>query len=251
MNSRSPFIVLFILIFRLASAQQSSQTPAPQKGSEQEKKIEKKEQSRRMLGVLPEFNVTDRKNAPPLTPKTKFHLFYKTALDPSAFVITGVQAGISQADNSFPAYGQGASGYGKRYGAAFADQASSGFFANFFYPVLFKQDPRYFRLGQGRWQHRFGYALSQVVVGHKDNGGRTFNWSNTLGALTAGSISNAYYPSDDRGLGLTFDRAGISLLYGGLGAVTSEFWPDISRKLHHHSAPALSPGEQTKKQQER
>jgi len=251
MSSRSPFIVLFVLILRFASAQQTAQTPAPPKGSEQEKKIEKKEQSRRMLGVLPEFAVTDRKNAPPLTTGAKFHLFYKTALDPSEFAITGIQAGISQADNSFPAYGQGATGYGKRYGAAFADQGSSGFFANFFYPVLFKQDPRYFRLGQDRWQHRFGYALAQAVVGHKDNGGRTFNWSNALGALTAGGISNAYYPAEDRGLGLTFDRAGISLLYGSMGGLASEFWPDISRKLHHRSAPTLSPGEQTKKQQER
>ena len=251
MKSRSPFIVLIVLLLRFASAQQASQTPAPQKGSEQEKKIEKKEQSRRMLGVLPEFAVTDRKNAPPLTVGAKFHLFYKTALDPSEFAITGIQAGISQADNSFPAYGQGASGYGKRYGAAFADQASSGFFANFFYPVLFKQDPRYFRLGQGKWQQRFGYALAQTVVGHTDNGGRTFNWSNILGALSAGSISNAYYPAEDRGLGLTLDRAGISLLYGSLGGLTSEFWPDVSRKLHHHHEPQLAPGEQTQKQQER
>ena len=200
-----------------------------------------------MWGILPEFAVTDRKNAPPLTPGAKFHLFYKTALDPSEFAITGIQAGISQTENSFPTYGQGASGYGKRYGAAFADQASSGFFANFFFPVLLKQDPRYFRLRNGRWQHRFGYALAQTVVGHKDNGGRGFNWSNTLGALSAGGISNAYYPSDDRGLGLTLNRAGISLLYGSLGGLASEFWPDISRKLHHRSAPALSAGEQAKK----
>lgn len=248
MNLQSTLIALFFALnFNVAFAQQTSAVPAPQKDPEQEKKIEKKEQSRRMLGVLPAFAVTDRKNAPPLTPATKFHLFYKTALDPTEFAITGIQAGISQAENSFPAYGQGASGYGKRYGAAFADQASSGFFANFFYPVLFKQDPRYFRLGQGRWQHRFGYALSQVVVGHKDNGERTFNWSNTLGALSAGGISNAYYPAADRGFGLTLNRAGISLLYGSLSGLAGEFWPDISRKLHHHRAPSPLPGEQSQK----
>ena len=60
--------------------------------------------------------------------------------DPADFALAGIQAGISQAEDSFPAYGQGASGYGKRYGAAFADQVSSGFFVNFVYPSLLKED---------------------------------------------------------------------------------------------------------------
>src|SRR5436305_14193444 len=131
----------FLFFPAMLPAQETAEHPTTPDTSQREKKIEKKEQSRRMWGILPEFAVTDRKNAPPLTPGAKFHLFYKTALDPSEFAITGIQAGISQTENSFPTYGQGASGYGKRYGAAFADQASSGFFANFFFPVLLKQDP--------------------------------------------------------------------------------------------------------------
>jgi len=227
-------------------AQETSQTPAAPQDPGQEKKIEKKEQSRRMLG-LPQFTVTDRKNAPPLTPKGKFRLFYKSAFDPAEFVVVGLQAGISQAQNSFPAYGQGASGYSKRYGAAFADQATSTFFADFAYPTLFKQDPRYFRLGEGSFKHRFGYAVSQIVIAHKDKGGRTFNWSTTLGALSSGSISNAYYPAADRGFGLTMNRAGISLLYGSLGDLGSEFWPDIDHKLFHRrpKGTVLPAGEQT------
>jgi hypothetical protein len=228
-------------------AQQSSQTPGPPKGSEREKKIEKKEQSRRMLGVLPQFGVTDRMNAPPLTPKGKFHLFYRSAFDPTEFALVGAEAGISQAENAFPEYGQGASGYGKRYGAAFTDQVSSGFFTNFVYPTLLKEDPRYFRLGEGSFTHRIGYALSQEFVAHKDAGGRSFNWSNALGALSAGSISNAYYPSASRGFGLTMGRAGVSLLYGSIGGLGSEFWPDIYRKIHHRRLPPLVPGQQAQK----
>jgi hypothetical protein len=176
-------------------------------------------------------------------------MFYKTTFDPAEFVLVGLEAGISQAQNSFPEYGQGASGYGKRYGAAFADQVSSGFFSTFAYPTLLKEDPRYFRLGEGSIKHRFAYALTRVVVGHKDKGGRTFNWANVLGALSSGSISNAYYPQADRGFGLTMDRAGISLLYGSLGSLGSEFWPDIDRKLfHRHSkAPVLPVSQQPQK----
>ena len=250
MNSCCRLIALLTILCVSVSAtpQQASQAPATPQDPVQEKKIEKKEQSRRMLG-LPQFTVTDRENAPPLTPKGKFHLFYKTAFDPAEFVVVGLQAGISQAQNSFPAYGQGAEGYSKRYGAAFADQATSGFFADFFYPVLFKEDPRYFRLGEGSVKHRVGYALSQIVIAHKDKGGRSFNCSNALGALSAGGISNAYYPQADRGFGLTLNRAGISLLYGSVGALGSEFWPDIDRKLFHRhpKATALPLSQQTQK----
>jgi hypothetical protein len=243
---------LTTLLLWLASttifAQQNAPPPAPAKDPAQEKQVEKKEQSQRMLGVIPEFGVTSRKDAPPLTPKGKFRLFYKSAFDPMQFALVGLEAGISQAENGFPAYRQGASGYGKRYGAAFTDQVSSGFFTNFLYPSLLKEDPRYFRLGQGSLRHRTGYALSQEFIAHKDRGGRTFNWSNMLGAVSAGGISNAYYPQEDRGFGLTMSRAGISVLYGSLGGLASEFWPDIYEKLHHRPKPPLVPGEQTQEQ---
>jgi hypothetical protein len=216
-----------------SSAQQSTQAPAPAPPDpEQEKEIQKKEQSQRMI-VIPQFAVTNRKAPPPLTPGGKFHLFFKSAFDPVTFAVTGAQAGISQANDEFPEYGQGAAGYGKRYGATFADQVSSGFFSDFVYTSLLKLDPRYFRMGEGPFKRRVGYALAQAFVIRKDAGGRTFNWSNALGAITSGGLSNAYYPPADRGFGLTMSRAGISLLYGSAGGLGSEFWPDIDRRLFH------------------
>jgi hypothetical protein len=208
----------------------------------QEEELRKQEQSSRILGVVPQFGVT-RQNAAPLTPGQKFHLFRKSAFDPVQFAVVGLQAGISQASNSFGAYGQGAEGYAKRYGAAFADQVSSNFFSNFAYPVLFKEDPRYFRLGEGSIKHRIGYALAQEIVCKTDKGTRSFNYSNVLGAFTAGGISNAYYPSADRGFGLTVSRAGIALLYGSLGGLVDEFWADIDHKLSHKKKnnPAPAP----------
>jgi len=219
------------------SPSQSNASQSDQKQTEEQKErdIEKKEQSQRMLGVVPEFGVTSRHNAPPLTPKEKFHLFTKSAFDPVEFGLVGLQAGISQGEDEFPEYGQGAAGYGKRYGAAFADEASSGVFSNYFYPVLLKEDPRYFRLGQGSVMHRIKYSLSQEFICHTDSGKRSYGWSNTLGALTAGGISNIYYPQSDQGFGLTMSRAGIAMLYGSLGGLADEFYPDIDRKfIHRH-----------------
>jgi len=243
MVSRALCVVMISLYaVQLAAAQQiaASLPDSPEQRTQAEK-----DQSRRMLGI-PQFGVTNEKHPAPLKPREKFHLFYRTAIDPAQFVIVGIEAGISQANNSFAGYGQGASGYGKRYGAAFGDQLSNNFFATFAYPVLLKQDPRYFRMGQGSIKRRICYALAQEFVGHKDGGRRTFNWPTTLGALTAGGISNAYYPQDDRGFGLTLSRAGVSMLYGSLSGLGNEFWPDISRKLHRHQESV--PTDQSQKQ---
>ncbi len=209
------------------------QPPPGRNKTEQEKEIEKREQSQRMLGVVPQFAVTSRGNAPPLAPREKFHLFSKSAFDPVEFGLVGLQAGISQATDEFPGYGQGAQGYGKRYGATFADEVSAGFFSNFFWPVMLKQDPRYFRLGEGSIKHRILYSVRQEFICHTDKGGRAFSFSNVLGAFSGGGLSNIYYPKEDRGLGLTASRSSIALMYGSLGGLIDEFYPDIARKLFH------------------
>jgi len=225
----------------------------PKTKSKEEQEIERKEQSQRVLGVVPFFGVTSRQNASPLTTPEKFHLFFKSAFDPAAVSIVGVQAAISQAENEFPAYGQGAMGYGKRFGASLADEVSSGFWSNFFYPVLLKEDPRYFRLGEGSIKYRIYYAVKQEFVCHTDRGGRRFNFSNVLGAGTSGALSNLYYPGrtlirtipatpttpaipvyeDDRGVILTLSRSAIALGYGTIGGLFDEFWPDIHHLLFH------------------
>lgn len=228
-----------------AAQQEASPSPTPAQNniqqnntqpklrSEQEKELQKQEQSQRILGLAPMFGVTSRQNATPLTRGQKFHLFTKGAFDPFAFAAAGLQSGIGQAQNEFPGYGQGAAGYGKRYGASLADQVSSSFFSNYFYPVLLKQDPRYFRLGEMSVKHRILYSLEQEFVCRTDKGTRNFNWSNVLGAFTAGGISNIYYPSTDRGASLTLSRSAIALAYGSVGGLVDEFWPDVNRKLFH------------------
>ena len=227
------------------SQSKADQEKADRTKADQKTDAEKKEEKYRVLGIVPRFGTTDRQDAPPLTPGRKFRLFARSAFDPVTVVIAAAQAGVTQADNSFPGYGQGAEGYGKRLGAAFADQVSSGFFSNFLYPTMFKDDPRYFRLGHGSFTHRFGYSLVQEVVCHTDSGGRAFNVSNVLGAFSSGGLSNAYYPSGDRGFALTMSRSAVAIAYGAGGNLLNEFWPDLQRRLFHkreaESAPKQGP----------
>lgn len=187
----------------------------------------------RILFVVPAFGVTNRQNAPALSAAEKFSLAARQAFDPFVWISTGIQAGLSQANNEFPQYGQGAAGYSRRYGAAMLDTIHGGF-ASTAFCVLLKQDPRYFRLGRGSITHRLLYSLVQEFSAKGDNGRRQFNWSNVLGTFASGAISNAYYPPPNRGFGLTMNRSAVSLAWGFTGELADEFWPDVKRKLRFH-----------------
>ncbi len=62
-------------------------------------------------------------HAPALNTRQKYQLGWKTVLDPVNLVLNAGFAGVQQAANEYSGYGQGASGYFKRFGAANADFA--------------------------------------------------------------------------------------------------------------------------------
>ena len=202
-----------------------------QVGNEQVRAEQDKEQHQRILGVLPAFQVTNDMNAPPLTVKAKFKLAIRGAVDPVAFLGAAAIAGIGQAENNFPEYGQGAAGYGKRVGAAYLDGFDGAMLGNAVLPSILREDPRYFRLGKGGFKKRFVHAILIPVWTKWDSGRWGPNFGNVGGNIAAGGISNLYYPASDRGVGLTFQRAAVVTATGALGNIGLEFWPDISRKL--------------------
>jgi hypothetical protein len=224
--------------------QQTAPTPQPQSQGNQSAEDLKKEEKQRILGIMPEFNMMNNAQAPPLTSKQKFHLFWKSSTDPFVFLITGIDAGISQAEDDFPGYGQGVEGYFKRFGASYADTFDGNLWGNAILPVLLHEDPRYFRKGTGSVGGRIVHAALSTVWCRRDNGTWGPNYANVMGNIIGGGISNAYYPDSDRGVGLTFGRAFTVTAEGAIGAQLIEFWPDISRKfLHKHSQPADVPSQ--------
>jgi hypothetical protein len=112
-----------------------------------------------------------------------------------------------------------------------ADETAGGFFGTFLFPSVLHQDPRYYRLGAGPFKRRFGHALIRPVLTHKDSGGRTFNWSGILGSLATSSLSNAYYPEENRGVGATFSRVAMSLPFSMIDELVNEFGPDLEKKM--------------------
>lgn len=162
----------------------------------------------------------------------KFHLFYKTTVDPVTFVGAAATAGFSQWQNDDRQWGQGAEAYGRRYGAAFADRAAQNFFGKFFYPAIFQQDPRYFRQGHGSTKSRIGHAIAHTFVARRDVGGSMPNLSLWAATSSTVAIENLYHPGNDRGFGSAAQRVGISI-GGNMGFdVLREFWPEMVHKLH-------------------
>ena len=188
----------------------------------------KDEEKQRVLGVIPNFYVTYNSAAAPLNPRQKFELAWKLTVDPVNFGVTAAIAGIQQGTNAFSGYGQGAQGYGKRLGAAYADSVSSTFIGGAILPSLFKQDPRFFYKGTGSRHSRFFYAIANAVICKGDNGRWQANYSGLLGGLAAGGISNLYYPESDRDATITFENTLISIGASAANNVLQEF---VIRKL--------------------
>ena len=161
----------------------------------------------------------------------KFDLFVSNTFEPVVFVGAGFNAGIAQAENSDPTFGQGMAGYGKRYAAAFTDKVSGDFFHTFAFPALFRQDPRYYRKLEGGTGPRFLHAASHVFVARSDSGARMFNFSEWLGTVSATSLANTYHPGARRGAGPVAERSGISIASDMGFDVLREFWPEIVHKV--------------------
>jgi hypothetical protein len=157
----------------------------------------KEQEKQRVLGFIPNFYVSYVPNAAPLAPRHKFELAWKSVTDPVTFVAVGVVAGFDQAGDRWGAYGQGAQGYAKRFGASYADVFAGTFIGSAALPSLLKQDPRYFYKGNGTKRSRILYALANSVICKGDNGRWQTNYSSILGNLAAGGISNLYYPAND------------------------------------------------------
>ena len=117
----------------------------------------------RLFGVLPNYATVETEHEfGPLTVKDKFKLTADSMFDPVTFPFIGLEALISQAQNSDPEFGQGLKGYGARYGTAYGDALFGTTMTTSVFPSLLHQDPRYFQLGRGSIMHRSLYSVSRI-----------------------------------------------------------------------------------------
>jgi hypothetical protein len=106
--------------------------------------------------------------------------------------------------------------------------------------VVLHQDPRYYRKGTGSVKSRIIYSALTTFICYGDNGHKQFNTSNVLGNYISGAISNAYYPSNERGVALTLENGSLVTAEGMLGAQLLEFSPDFSQYMARRKARKMA-----------
>ena len=109
---------------------------------------------------------------PPETTRDKFKTGLEDSFDCSSFIFAGLQAGLSQASDSYPASHHGAKRYGRYYWHTFVDQTEENLLVESILPTVLHEDSRYYVLGPGGFLKRTGYPLSRVLITQDDGGGK-------------------------------------------------------------------------------
>jgi hypothetical protein len=219
-----------------SSQSPAANTPSNATGTAQEG--QKTVNNDRIFGMLPNYATVETEHEfGPLTVKDKFKLTEDSMLDPVTFPFIGLEALISQAQDSDPEYGQGLKGYGARYGTAYGDALFGTTMTTSVFPSMLHQDPRYFQLGHGTIMHRSLYSISRLFVTRNDDGNHGFNYSEIAGNLVAAGISNAYHPAQERTFSNTMSVWGTDIMWDGVSNVLKEFWPDIRRHFQKKKEP--------------
>ena len=215
----------WVFVLSARSPNRSSSYP-PCPGNNQSKTEDK-----RILWIFTNHRTAEESaNLPKLTPKGKFSIAWKDSTDRAIFMQGVFIAGIGQATNSNPSFGQGMEGYAKRFGGAYADFAIQNMMTEGVIPTVLHQDPRYFRRSTGTGRSRLGYAISRLFITRTDSGNHQFNYSEVVGSATSLAISNVYYPNS-RAIADNMGRYAVQLRFDAASNVLKEFWPDLKRKL--------------------
>jgi len=188
---------------------------------------------KRAFGFVPNYKTADA-SLPyhAITPKQKMTIAAQDSFDWTLSLVAGGYAGLGQLSNQNRSFGQGLAGYGNRFVRGYADQVIGNVLVEGAMPILLREDPRYFRRGQGTFWSRVGYATSRIIVTRTDRGGTEFNYSEVFGNSIAVGISNAYYPGS-RNLGCNFQKFTLQLATDAISNVLKEFWPDVKHKMSH------------------
>ncbi len=125
---------------------------------------------------------------------------------------------------------QGAEGFGRNYGDAFAQRLSTHT-ARFLTGVVTREDPQYIPSTRHNVLARSFHALSFTLVDHSDSGHRMPAISNFVGAAAGGFVGNAYLPAGFNNVSQGGRRAAIEFGAQGGGNLFREFAPQIPQPL--------------------
>lgn len=177
----------------------------------------------------------------PLTSQQKFEMAFRSRISFGAIGSSVIGAGERQLFNSRPHFGTDSGAFGERLGAAELNQVTEAFFSYGLYASVFHDDPHYYVMGLGPGHtivHRAIYSATRLVLTRNDEGGTSVNWPKLAGLASAGAVTNAYYPQQDRGVSQTLSAFGGTAASSILTLELHEFMPDLMAAVRHKKQPS-------------
>jgi hypothetical protein len=180
----------------------------------------------------------------PPSAKTKFTNYLFDAFGPYPIVGAAIAAGINQADNAPPEWGQGAEAYGKRFGSNFGILAISTS-TRYGLAAAFREDTLYYRCECKGFFSRLDHALISTLTARRgEDGHRVFSFPDLV-APYAGTMVGVYAWYPDRFgakdafrlgnyslIGYAAENVGLEFIYQG-----PHSWLSKMHMNNTHAAP--------------
>jgi hypothetical protein len=170
---------------------------------------------------------------PPPTSREAFKIATENSFDYSAFVFVGITSLLAEGTDAHTQLGKGVGGYWAYYWRGYLDKTDGNYWVDWAMPTVFRQDERYYAMGDGGIWKRGIYAASRELITPNYHGKNTFNTSEILGRGASQAISLAYYPSQTQTAGAFAEKYAYAVGRDALTNVVREFWPDINQHLFH------------------
>ncbi len=163
--------------------------------------------------------------------KEKLRYDARHFFDPEHFVFAGIGAGVDQARDRPPQWGEGWGGFGERYASHFGQYMIQ---RSVMAPVqaIDQEDTRFFRSHRSGYKRRFLDAIVQTAWRHDDRGGMMPAYSEFVGDYTAAAISRVWWPNRYHTLSAVLIAGSNTVLIDAGINIWHEFEPDVKRWLH-------------------
>ncbi len=183
-----------------------------------------------ILAITPEM-VPQARNFRHLDASLKLRLALEDSFDPFNVSLTAINAAINTGTDSDNAFGDGWAGFSRRIGTYTTDDYSSEFFQTFFFPSIFRQDPRYHRIPYARFHVRLFHAMTHVLVSQSDDLHPCPNYGELLGTIASSTLTNVYHEGQKQGFTQTARRDVVSVGSDAAFDVLNEFLPDLVKHI--------------------
>jgi hypothetical protein len=169
----------------------------------------------------------------PMTRSERFRKYLTSTFGPKAIDKTMAAAEIMQLRDVPREWGKRPTGFGTRFGSAFAEHFVRGTL-QYGASALLHEDNRYVRSGKHGFGKRTGYAISSTFLARRDDGSRRFAFSRIGSAGGAAAISRAWLPSSLVTAGSAAGSFGTLIAFDAGSNVFREFWPDLKRSFRRN-----------------